>query len=40
LHTEHIILVDKTKRIRGVYNGTLLLEAEQLVKDIKVLLAE
>lgn len=40
LHTEHIILVDKTKRIRGVYNGTLLLEAEQLVKDIKVLLAD
>ena len=40
LHTEHIILVDKTKRIRGVYNGTLLLEAEQLVKDIKGLLAE
>jgi protein SCO1/2 len=40
LHTEHIILVDKTKRIRGVYNGTLLLEAEQLVKDIKVLLVE
>ena len=35
LHTEHFILVDKTKRIRGVYNGTLTLEMQQLVDDIK-----
>jgi protein SCO1 len=28
LHTEHILLVDKTKRIRGIYNGTLKLEIE------------
>jgi protein SCO1/2 len=34
LHTEHILLVDKKKRIRGIYNGTLPLETEQLVKDI------
>jgi protein SCO1/2 len=34
LHTEHILLVDKQKRIRGIYNGTLPLETEQLVKDI------
>lgn len=40
LHTEHIILADKTKRIRGIYNGTLQLEAEQLIKDIKLLLQE
>jgi protein SCO1/2 len=40
LHTEHIILVDKSKRIRGVYNGTLQLETEQMVKDIQLLLAE
>lgn len=40
LHTEHIVLVDKTKRIRGIYNGTLELEADQLIKDIKVLLKE
>ncbi len=40
LHTEHILLVDKTKRIRGIYNGTLQLEAEQLIKDIKVLMKE
>lgn len=40
LHTEHIILVDKTKRIRGVYNGTLQLEIEQMAKDIQLLLKE
>ena len=40
LHTEHILLIDKTKRIRGIYNGTLELEAEQLVKDIRMLMNE
>ena len=35
LHTEHFVLVDKTKRIRGIYNGTLKLEMEQLISDIK-----
>ncbi len=34
LHTEHFILVDKNKRIRGIYNGTLQLEMEQLIDDI------
>ena len=34
LHTEHFILVDKSKRIRGIYNGTLQLEMEQLIDDI------
>ncbi len=37
LHTEHILLVDKDKRIRGIYNGTLQLEVEQMIKDIKTL---
>ena len=37
LHTEHFLLIDKTKRIRGVYNGTLDLEIEQLIKDIETL---
>ncbi|MBC7653257.1 MAG: SCO family protein, partial [Oligoflexus sp.] len=37
LHTEHILLVDRNKKIRGIYNGTLELEAQQLVKDIKTL---
>ncbi len=40
LHTEHVLLIDRKKRIRGIYNGTLQLENEQLIKDIKVLLAE
>ena len=37
LHTEHFLLVDKTKRIRGIYNGTLTLEMQQLIEDIKAL---
>ncbi|HYG03831.1 MAG TPA: SCO family protein [Chryseosolibacter sp.] len=38
LHTEHFILVDKNRRIRGIYNGTLQLEITQLIKDIESLL--
>ena len=34
LHTENFILVDKHRRIRGVYNGTLPLEMERLGDDI------
>jgi protein SCO1 len=37
LHTENYILVDKNLHIRGIYNGTLQLEIEQLIKDIKEL---
>ena len=37
LHTEHFILVDKNKRIRGIYNGTLALEMVELIADIKTL---
>ena len=40
LHTEHVILVDKTNRIRGVYNGTLSLEMHHLVEDIRNLQSE
>ena len=40
LHTEHVLLVDKTGRIRGIYNGTLDLDMEQLGKDIKDLKLE
>lgn len=39
LHTEHFILVDKDKRIRGIYNGTLSFEMQQLIEDIKNLKA-
>jgi len=38
LHTEHFILVDKDKRIRGIYNGTLELDIRQLKDDILLLL--
>jgi len=37
LHTEHFILVDKNRRIRGIYNGTLELETNQIIDDIKEL---
>lgn len=40
LHTENFILVDKNLRIRGIYNGTLSLEIEQLIKDIQTLQKE
>lgn len=34
LHTEHVVLVDQSGRIRGIYNGSLELEMQQLAKDI------
>lgn len=37
LHTEHVVLVDSTLRIRGIYNGTLALDMQQLETDIKAL---
>ena len=37
LHTEHFLLVDESLRIRGIYNGTLGLEMEQLIEDILLL---
>ena len=40
LHTENCILVDKARRIRGVYNGTLPLEMERLIADIETLKKE
>ncbi len=37
LHTEHILLVDGHQHLRGIYNGTLPLEMERLIEDIKIL---
>jgi protein SCO1/2 len=37
LHTENFILVDKHRHIRGVYNGTIDLEVDNLVRHIKLL---
>lgn len=40
LHTENVMLIDRKKRIRGVYNGTLELDVKRLIEDIEVLRAE
>ena len=40
LHTERFILVDRTGRIRGLYNGTLTLEVNRLIEDIASLKKE
>lgn len=40
LHTEHIILADRNKKIRGIYNGTLQTDIEQLIRDIAILKEE
>lgn len=40
LHTEHFLLVDGDKKIRGIYNGTLATEIDQLIADIRELEAE
>lgn len=40
LHTENFILIDKHARIRGVYNGTLLVEIERIKEDIATLQKE
>ena len=40
LHTENFILVDKHRRIRGVYNGTLLVEIDRIKEDIEILKKE
>jgi protein SCO1/2 len=40
LHTENFILVDKYGHIRGVYNGTIDFEVDNLVKHIKLLKQE
>jgi len=37
LHTENLILVDKNRHIRGVYNGTIPFEVENLIRHIRIL---
>jgi protein SCO1 len=37
LHTENFILVDRKGHIRGVYNGTLPFEVDNLIRHIKIL---
>lgn len=40
LHTENMVLVDQKRRIRGIYNGTLKLEMNRMVEDIRQLIGE
>jgi protein SCO1/2 len=40
LHTENVILTDAKRRIRGVYNGTLRVEMNRLLEDIRILRLE
>jgi protein SCO1/2 len=40
LHTENMLLIDKHRRIRGVYKGTALNDINNLIADIKILEAE
>ncbi|MBA3900225.1 MAG: SCO family protein [Bacteroidetes bacterium] len=39
LHSEQIVLVDKSGRIRGYYDGTELQELNRLIDEVKVLIA-
>jgi protein SCO1/2 len=34
------MLLDKHRRIRGIYNGTLPLEMERMIEDIEILKKE
>jgi len=40
VHTEHCLLVDKRGHLRGLYNGTLELEIDRMIVDIRILLEE
>jgi protein SCO1 len=40
LHSELFLLVDKQKRIRGMYDGTDSIAVNKLIKDIKILRTE
>ncbi|WP_299108717.1 SCO family protein [uncultured Tenacibaculum sp.] len=40
VHTENFVLVDKKGRIRGVYNGTIALDTERLIRHIEILKKE
>lgn len=40
LHTENIVLLDRQRRIRGIYNGLNQTSVQQLITDIQTLMAE
>lgn len=37
VHSENLILIDKEKRIRGIYDGTSFDDIDQLIEDIEIL---
>ena len=37
VHTENFVLIDKEKRIRGIYDGTSIEEVDRLIDDIEIL---
>ena len=40
IHTEQFVLIDKTKQIRGFYDGTDATELDRIKKDIEILKSE
>ena len=40
LHDNHVVLIDKQRHIRGVYDGTSLPEINKLIDDIHMLKAD
>lgn len=40
LHSDAIFLIDREKRVRGIYEGTSLKDVKRLIDEIKVLIAE
>lgn len=38
MHSETVVLLDRNARLRGLYNGTLKLDMEQLLRDARLLL--
>ena len=40
IHTENVVLVDKERRLRGIYNGTNAHEMNRLIEDIYILKKE
>ena len=40
IHNGAFILIDKEKRVRGMYDGTTKEGADKLISDIQLLLAE
>lgn len=40
LHTENFLLIDKKRRIRGIYNGLIELEMKRIIEDVNTLKKE